>query len=88
VLAMYGEFDVQALNANDAVTIAEVVNQAKPGNGEFMLLPKTEHIFAKVDSYKQTAELYGSGKFFPYAMQNYNPEFGRVTNEWMMKAIK
>jgi len=88
VLAMYGEFDVQALNANDAVTIAEVVNQSKPGNGEFMLLPKTEHIFAKVDSYRQTAELYGTGKFFQYAAQNYNPELGRTTNEWMLKVIK
>lgn len=88
VLAMYGEFDVQALNANDAVTIAEVVNQSKPGNGEFMLLPKTEHIFAKVDSYIQTAELYGTGKFFQYAMQNYNPEVGRTTNEWMSKVMK
>ena len=29
VLAMYGEFDVQALNARDAVTIAETVNQCK-----------------------------------------------------------
>jgi uncharacterized protein len=88
VLAMYGEFDVQALNARDAVTIAEIVNQSKPGNGEFMLLPKTEHIFAKVDSYKQTAELYGTGKFFQYASQNYNPEFGKVTNEWMMRVSK
>ncbi len=88
VLAMYGEFDVQALNGNDAVTIAEIVNQSKPGNGEFMLLPKTEHIFAKVESYKQTAELYATGKFFQYATQNYNAEVGRVTNEWMLKAMK
>ncbi|HQU84098.1 MAG TPA: PDZ domain-containing protein [Pyrinomonadaceae bacterium] len=88
VLAMYGEFDVQALNANDAVTIAEVVNQSNPGNGEFLLLPKTEHIFAKVESYRQTAELYGTGKFFQYASQNYNPEVGRTTSEWMQKAMK
>lgn len=88
VLAMYGEFDIQALNTNDAVTIAEIVNQSKPGNGEFMLLPKTEHIFAKAESYKQVAELYGSGKFFQYASDNYNAEVGRTTNEWMMKAMK
>jgi uncharacterized protein len=88
VLAMYGEFDVQALNARDAVTIAEIVNQSKQGNGEFMLLPKTEHIFAKVDSYKQTDDLYKSGKFFQYASQNYNSEFGKATNEWMMKNMK
>lgn len=88
VLAMYGEFDIQALNARDAEVIAEIVNQSRPGNGEFLLLPKTEHIFAKAESYKQVAELYGSGKFFQYATNNYNPEVGRATNEWMLKAMK
>jgi len=88
VLAVYGEFDIQALNARDAEVIAEIVNQSNPGNGEFLLLPKTEHIFAKVESYRQVAELYGTGKFFQYASQNYNAEVGRTTNEWMMKAMK
>lgn len=88
VLAVYGEFDVQALNAKDAEVIAEIVNQSNPGNGEFLLLPKTEHIFAKVESYKQVAELYGTGKFFQYATQNYNAEVGRTTNEWMKNAMK
>lgn len=88
VLAMYGEFDVQALNARDAVAIAEIVNQSRPGNGEFVMLPKTEHIFARVESYKQVAELYGTGKFFQYASVNFNPEFSRVTNEWMVRNMK
>jgi uncharacterized protein len=50
VLAMYAEFDVQALNGRDAEIITEVVNQSKPGNGEYLMLPKTEHIFAKAES--------------------------------------
>lgn len=88
VLALYGEFDVQALNARDAEIIAEIINQSHPGNGEFKIIPKTEHIFAKVDSYRQTSELYGTGKFFQYASQNYNGETGRFTNEWMLKAMR
>lgn len=84
---IYGEFDTAAINARDAITIAEIVNQARPGNGEYLVLPKTEHVFAKVDSYKQTHELYASGKIFQYASQNYNPELGRVTVEWMKKAM-
>jgi hypothetical protein len=52
-----------------------------------MLLPKTEHIFSKSESYKQTADLYASGKFFQYAKDNYNPEIGRSTVEWMRKAM-
>ena len=88
VFAMYGEFDTAALNARDVITIAEIVNQAHPGNGEYFVLPKTEHMFGKVDSYKQTYDLYASGKIFQYASQNYNPELGRVTVEWMRKAMK
>lgn len=85
---IYGEFDTAALNARDAITIAEIVNQANPGNGEYTILPKTEHMFAKVDSYKQTSDLYSGGKIIQYASQNYNPEVGRITVEWMKKAMK
>lgn len=87
VLALYGEFDVQALNGRDAEIVAEIVNQSNPGNGEFRIIPKTEHIFAKVDSYRQTSELYGTGQFFQYATQNYNPATGVATIEWMKRAI-
>lgn len=88
VLALYGEFDIQALNADDAETIAEIVNESHSGNGEFKIIPQTEHIFARVDSYRQTSELYGTGKFFQYASQNYNPATGKATIEWMLKAMK
>lgn len=88
VMIIYGEFDTAALNARDAVTIAEIVNQANPGNGEYLILPKTEHMFGKVDSYKQTYDLYASGKILQHASQNYNPEVGRATVEWMKKVMK
>lgn len=88
VLAMYGEYDVQALNGRDAELIAEVVNQSKPGNGEYKLVPKTEHIFAKVDSYRQVSELYGTNKFFEYASKNYSPAVGAATIEWMNRVMK
>lgn len=85
VLAIYGEFDVQALNARDAEKIAQVVNENKPGNGEFLLIPKAEHGFARVDSYRQVTELFSTGKYGQYANENYNAEIGRLTTEWMEK---
>lgn len=88
VLAMYGEYDIQALNGRDAELVAEVVNQAHPGNGEYMLVPKTEHIFARVDSYKQVSELYGTGQFFQYASENYSPAVGQSTIKWMHAKMK
>lgn len=85
VLAIYGEFDVQALNSQAAEKIAQVVNENQAGNGEFLLIPKAEHGFAKVDSYRQVTELFSTGKYGQYANENYNSEIGRLTVEWMGK---
>lgn len=87
-LAIYGEFDVQALNERDARKIAEIINENNPGNGEFLLIPKAEHGFAKVDSYRQVTELFSTGKYGPYANENYNSEIGRLTTEWMEKVAR
>ncbi len=88
VLAIYGEFDVQALNSQAAEEIVKVVNENHAGNGEFLLIPKAEHGFAKVDSYRQVTELFSTGKYGQYADENYNAEIGRLTTEWMSKTIK
>jgi pimeloyl-ACP methyl ester carboxylesterase len=88
VLSVYAEFDVQAINSTDAENIAKVVNEAHPGNGEFLLLPKTEHIFLKVDSYREVAELSATGKMAQAINERYNPEVGIKTVEWLEKVRK
>lgn len=88
VLAVYAEFDVQAINSTDAENIAKVVNEAHPGNGEFLMLPKTEHIFLKANSYREVNELYASPQFGQALNERYNPEVGIKTVEWMEKVRK
>lgn len=88
VLAVYGEFDVQAINSTDAENIAKVVNEVHPGNGEFMLMPKTEHIFLKANSYQEVTEISSSGKLGQAINEKYNPEVGIKTVEWMEKVRK
>lgn len=88
VLSIYGEFDVQAINSTDAENIAKVVNESHPGNGEFLLLPKTEHIFLKANSYREVTEISSSGKFGQAINEKYNPEVGLKTVEWMEKVRK
>lgn len=88
VLAVYGEFDVQAINSTDAENIAKVVNEAHPGNGEFLLLPKTEHIFLKANSYQEVTETSSSGRLGQAINEKYNPEVGIKTVEWMEKIRK
>ena len=41
----------------------KVANENHAGNGEFLLIPKAEHGFAKVDSYRQVTELFSTGKY-------------------------
>lgn len=88
VLSIYGEFDLQAINTTDAENIAKVVNESHSGNGEFLLIPKTEHIFLKVDSYQDVAQLYNSGQLGQAINEKYNPEVGRLTSEWLEKIRK
>ncbi len=88
VLSVYAEFDVQALNSTDAENIAKVVNENHPGNGEFLLLPKTEHIFLKANSYQEIAQLSASGQLGQAINERYNPEVGIKTVEWMEKVRK
>lgn len=88
VLSIYGEFDVQAINSVDAENIAKVVNQNHAGNGEFLLLPQTEHIFLKADSYQEVTQLYSSGQLAQALNERYNPEVGRLTVEWLEKVRK
>ena len=88
VLSVYAEFDVQAINSTDAENIAKVVNENHPGNGEFLLLPKTEHIFLKADSYQEVAQLSASGQLGQAINERYNPEVGIKTVEWFEKVRK
>ena len=85
VLSAHGEFDIQAIDDRDARNIANVVNEANPGNGEFLLIPKTEHSFLKAQSYEQMARISTTGQFGNYMTKNYNPEVGEKTIEWMKK---
>ena len=88
VLSVYAEFDVQAINSTDAENIAKVINENHAGNGEFLLLPKTEHIFLKANSYQEVTELSTSGKLGQAINEKYNPEVGIKTIEWMEKVRK
>lgn len=88
VLSAHGEFDIQAINDRDAKNIAKVVNEFNPGNGEFLLIPKTEHSFLKAESYEQMARVSSSGQFQNYMVDNYNPEVSKKTIEWIEKIKK
>ena len=85
VLALYGEFDIQALNAKHIKTIANIVNAGHEGNGEYKVIPKTDHGFVHFDSMEENVSALSNGNYFQLIRDNYNPSTGDYTIEWMNK---
>jgi alpha-beta hydrolase superfamily lysophospholipase len=82
-LAIYGEFDSQALSPESSQNIAQIVNEVRAGKGTYKLLKGTDHGLVKVRSFEEAAQLQRTGKYREYAYQNFNPEIIEMTVNWM-----
>lgn len=83
-LAMHGECDIQALNAEGAETIANIVNQYHPGKGRFVLLEGTDHGFAKVPPMREYAQMRRDGLYNGrYLSENFNPQVVTELVRWL-----
>jgi pimeloyl-ACP methyl ester carboxylesterase len=83
VLALYGEFDVQALNAKSVKTIANLVNANHPGKGSYIIVPKTDHGFVRFNSMQENIDALTNGQYFAKMQSDYNPATANITIEWM-----
>ena len=88
VLVIWGEFDFEAFSRFDHESIIEIVNQNNPGKGTFIMLEKTDHAFAIVDSYKQDADLMQSGQYSKYIRENFNGKLIEEIDNWIKLIIK
>jgi hypothetical protein len=52
------------------------------------MLEKTDHAFAKVDSYKQDADLMQSGQYSKYMRQKFNGKLIEEIDKWIKSIIK
>ncbi|MBR9914425.1 MAG: PDZ domain-containing protein [Algicola sp.] len=86
VLAMYGEFDIQAISAKGAQKIAEIVNK-NGGKGDFILVKNTDHGFVNFNSMQHNVETLGNGTYMLHARDNYSKELGKVTVDWMIEKL-
>lgn len=82
-LAIYGEFDSQAISPESSQNIAQIVNEVRPGKGTYQLLRGTDHSLVKVRSFDEALQLQRTGKYREYAHQNFNPEIIEMTVNWM-----
>ncbi len=87
VLAMYGEFDIQAISPKSAEKIADIVNK-NGGKGEFIVVKKADHGFVNFDSMQHNAETLGNGTYMTHARDNYSVALGKESIKWMKAKVK
>ncbi|MEY8779197.1 alpha/beta hydrolase [Allomuricauda sp. XS_ASV26] len=87
VLAMHGEFDIQAIDEKGAQRIVDLVNK-NVGKGTFVLIENADHGFVKFDSMQHNVQTLSSGNMLSYASENYNTEIARESIDWMRNNLK
>lgn len=78
VLAVRGGSDFVTYDV-DHKLIADIVNKAKPGRGESMTLPNSDHLFHNYPNELEAVRGYSRGKF--------NPAFTTVMMDWVRKVM-
>lgn len=87
VLAMHGEFDIQAISPKGAQKIAEIVNE-NGGKGDFVLVANADHGFVNFNSMQHNVETLGNGSYMLHARDNYSVALGKETIKWMLSKIE
>jgi hypothetical protein len=82
-LAVYGEFDSQAISPESSQMIAQLINEVKPGKGTYKLLKGTDEALIKVQSFEESKRLRRTGTYREHAHQNFNSEIVDMTVNWM-----
>jgi hypothetical protein len=82
VLAMHGEFDIQAINPQGAQKIVEVVNSNK-GMATFLLIKNADHGFVNFKTMQQNVEVLNNGTYRNHAQNNYSIMLGEESVNWM-----
>lgn len=87
VLAMYGEFDIQAISPKSAEIIADIVNK-NGGKGDFVVVKNADHGFVNFNSMQHNAETLGNGTYMTHARDNYSFLLGKESVKWMKAKVK
>lgn len=84
VLALAGEHDIHTIDTKWAADIAAAVNFYRPGDGEYMVLPKTTHHYHTVPSIAEYNELRANGGLTgQYMAEHFNPDVPMYVQRWV-----
>ncbi|MBL7729120.1 MAG: hypothetical protein JNM68_15595, partial [Dinghuibacter sp.] len=84
VLAIYGECDIAANNADDHKALISYINKKRPGNGTFWLAPGTTHNFEEIgtmDDYIRWQK--NLPEYYQYAATRFNTKVFDYVCDWM-----
>ncbi len=85
VLALYGEYDIQALNADHIVMIADMVNSKHPGKGDYQVIKNSDHGFVYFESMADNIVAHENGQYGARLHDSYNNGTALATIGWMNK---
>lgn len=88
VLAIHGEFDIQALNANHIYTIERTVNKSHPGNAKAKVILGADHSFVEFESMQENVNVLSSGAYGGYLRENYHSGVATESISWMRQCIE
>ena len=84
VLALYGEYDIAAIDEEWAENISNIVNHYHPGMGSYKVVPNTNHHYAKIPSREEQFRLRNEGLLnADYRANNFNMEVVEEVSEWI-----
>jgi hypothetical protein len=79
VLAVRGASDFVTYDV-DHKLIADIVNRARPGQGQFLVLPNSDHLFHNFATEPESMKNFQRGKF--------NNDFAGVMKKWIETVMK
>ncbi|UTW64534.1 PDZ domain-containing protein [bacterium SCSIO 12741] len=88
VLALYGEFDIQALHANHIYAIERTVNHSHPGKAKAEVIRGADHGFVRFESMEANVQTLNKGQYGIYSRQHYHEGVAQSTIQWMQSHLK
>lgn len=83
VLALYGEFDIEALNPDHIYAIERIVNRHHPNRAEAKVIKEADHGFVRFQSMEEKVEVMNKGLYWTYMPNHYHKGVGESTINWM-----
>lgn len=89
VLAIYGESDIPANNADDHIALINYINKIHPGKGQFWQAPGTTHTFEEIGTMKDYIKWQSNqAAYLQYAATKFNPKVFDYACNWMKQVLE